>query len=333
MKHYTIARFTRVLGGYIAVAILFAVSGTVAVQAADMKGARDHPMISRYEGSEIIGYKQDAFNEHALFTGKATSPGGAGKNPDSVKTIEGRVTMITYRNPAERTTLEVFRNYELALQEAGFSTLFSCKNEECGGRKFSHAVVRKANYIRIGESYGDQRYLAAKLSRDEGDIYVSLYVAMASVGGGPDFKRAITQLDVVEIAPMQENMVVVDADAMAKGIGEEGRIALYGILFDYDSAEIKPESKPTLDQIAVLMNDNPDLEIVVVGHTDNQGGLDYNMNLSERRARAVEKALVRDYGIAGKRLSAWGAGYLSPVASNRSEEGRAKNRRVELVEK
>jgi outer membrane protein OmpA-like peptidoglycan-associated protein len=138
---------------------------------------------------------------------------------------------------------------------------------------------------------------------------------------------------VIEVERMQENMVVVDADAMAKGIVEEGRIALYGILFDYDSANIKPASRPTLEQIAALMNGNPDLELVIVGHTDNQGTLEYNMNLSKRRATAVEAALVRDYGIAGNRLSAWGVGYLSPVASNRNEAGRAKNRRVELVEK
>ncbi len=110
------------------------------------------------------------------------------------------------------------------------------------------------------------------------------------------------------------------------------QIALYGILFDLDSATIKPESRTTLEQIATLLSSKPELDIVIVGHTDNKGSLTYNMELSERRAKAVEAALVKDFGIGQTRLSAWGAGYLSPVASNRNDAGRAKNRRVELVE-
>ena len=99
-----------------------------------------------------------------------------------------------------------------------------------------------------------------------------------------------------------------------------------------DKATIKPESKPTLVQISTLLNDNADMKLIIVGHTDNQGKLDYNMDLSTRRAKSVEAALVSDYGIGKERLSAWGVGYLSPVASNRNEAGRTKNRRVELVE-
>jgi len=225
---------------------------------------------------------------------------------------------------------DVFRNYENALTKAGFETLYSCKNDECGGYNFNRAVTEITNLV---GSQGDQRYLSAKLPRDSGDVYVSLYVAKANVGGGPDYRRVLTQLHIIELQPMRENMVVLGADAMAKGLVEEGRIALYGILFDYDSANIKPASKPALEENAALMNGNSELELVIVGHTDNQGSLEYNMSLSKRRAKAVEAALVRDYGIAGNRLSAWGVGYLSPVASNRSEAGRAKNRRVELVEK
>lgn len=333
MIRHTVNLTARIGNVIVATLIAFGICGVMQTLAADVEGAKDHPVVSRYEGSEIIIYQQDTFNEYSLFTEKAKVSGGADKNTASTTLLEGRVTTLTYRNPPERTTLEVFRNYENALTEAGFATMFTCTNKECGGRKFSHAITQKKNYIRLGESYKDQRYLAAKLSRDDGDIYVSVYVAMASVGGGADFKRAITQLDVIEVEGMQENMVTVDADAMAKGIGEEGRIALYGILFDHDSATIKPESKDTLEQIAALLNDNPDLEIVIVGHTDNQGTLEYNMDLSKRRAEAVEAALVQSYSIKQNRLSAWGVGYLSPVASNRNDAGRGKNRRVELVEK
>lgn len=333
MNRHAVDLTTQIRNGLVVVLMVSGISDVTLALAADVKGAKDHPVVSRYEGSEIINYNQDTFNEYALFTDKAKVSGGADKNAASMTLLEGRVTALTYRNPPERTTLEVFRNYKNALTDAEFETLFTCTDKECGGRKFSHAITRKENYNRLGESYEDQRYLAAKLSRDEGDVYVSLYVAMASVGGGVDFKRAITQLDIIEVEGMQESMVTVDADAMARGIGEEGRIALYGILFDLDAATIKPGSKPTLEQIAALLNENPDLELVIVGHTDNQGSFEYNMGLSKRRAKAVEAALAGEYGIAQDRLSAWGVGYLSPVASNRNDAGRSRNRRVELVEK
>lgn len=308
---------------------------STAGMAADIEGSKDHPLIAqRYEGSEIIGYEQHRFDEHALLVKRATQYGGISKNLDSTQGLEGKVTRITYRAPAERTTLEVYRNYQSALADAGFEMLFECKTDACGGRNFTHAVVTEYNYIGMGESYGDFRYLAAKLSRpNEGDAYVGLFVAMASVGGGLNFNRVLTQLDVVELAPMETRMVTVDATAMAKEIAESGRVAIYGIYFDFGEATLKSESKPTLDEIAKLLDAQPSLELVVVGHTDNVGSLDFNMTLSKQRARAVEQALIRDYGAAQTRLESWGIGYLSPVASNQSEEGRALNRRVELVER
>ena len=300
--------------------------------AADISGSQDHALISRYQDSEIVRYDRRAFDEFALFTAAAEKSGGRAKNAASTRSLEGTITQISYRAPAERTSLEVFRNYQQALAEAGFETLFACKNEACGGRHFSHAVITEGNYVVIGESYGDQRYLAARLGRDEGDVYVALFVAMASVGGGASFKRVIAQLDIVEVAPMEAAMVTVDASQMASEIAETGRIALYGIYFDTAKADLKPESRAALDQIAALLAADPGLALVVVGHTDNVGSLDTNMALSRRRAEAVSQALVADHGIDAGRLLSWGVGYLAPVASNRSEAGRALNRRVELVE-
>jgi outer membrane protein OmpA-like peptidoglycan-associated protein len=140
-----------------------------------------------------------------------------------------------------------------------------------------------------------------------------------------------SQLDIVEIKPMQENMVVVDAKALGAGIDRDGRVSVYGILFDTDKSDVKPESKPTLDEIAKLLKERPSLRLYVVGHTDMTASLAHNRSLSESRARAVVKALVEGYGIAASRLEGHGVGPLAPVASNASEPGRARNRRVELV--
>jgi outer membrane protein OmpA-like peptidoglycan-associated protein len=125
--------------------------------------------------------------------------------------------------------------------------------------------------------------------------------------------------------------IAADAKFMAEGINTTGHVAIYGIYFDFNKADVKPESEPALKEITKLLQQDPKLKIYVVGHTDNVGGLDYNMKLSQQRAEAVVKELVSKYKIAPDRLKAGGAGPLAPVASNDTEEGKAKNRRVELV--
>jgi outer membrane protein OmpA-like peptidoglycan-associated protein len=110
-----------------------------------------------------------------------------------------------------------------------------------------------------------------------------------------------------------------------------GRVALYGILFDTDQATIKTESRPALQEIAKLLQQEPNLNLHVVGHTDNTGTFEHNLDLSKRRAAAVKAALTKAFGIATGRLTPNGVASLAPVATNTTEEGRAKNRRVELV--
>ena len=318
-------RLTFVLG----VAVLVA-----SAAAADIRGSQDHPMISRYPGSAIVRYDRRDFDEFWLVNGPATGYPQHTNRIEPALHLEGRITRISYELPAGESTLTVFRNYEQALTQAGFQSVFACANARCavkdGGRPLNHSVV--PYWAGFAENFEDQRYLAARLARPEGDVYVALYVVRNYSAGGPTQNRIYTQVDVVEIAPMQQGLVTVDASAMAKAIADTGRIALYGLHFDSAKAELRAESLATLQQIAGLLRENASLKLVIVGHTDNRGTLEYNMDLSNRRAQAVRDALVRQHGIAAARLAAWGAGYLSPVASNRGEEGRALNRRVELVE-
>jgi outer membrane protein OmpA-like peptidoglycan-associated protein len=138
-------------------------------------------------------------------------------------------------------------------------------------------------------------------------------------------------VDVIEVRGMTQNMVVVSADDMSKSISSAGRIALYGILFDTNKADIRPESKLTLEEIAKMLKKEPYLKLHVVGHTDNVGGYEFNLGLSKRRADSVVASLTKEHGIAVNRLIPNGVAYLAPVAVNTTEEGRAKNRRVELV--
>lgn len=138
-------------------------------------------------------------------------------------------------------------------------------------------------------------------------------------------------LTIVEKQAMQQD-VTMDAKAMGGALGETGKVALYGIHFDTAKADLKPDSDPTLAEIAKLLKQNAKLKVFIVGHTDMVGDPVSNMNLSQARAQAVIAALTKRYGIAAARLRPFGAGPYSPVASNKAEDGRAKNRRVELVE-
>lgn len=138
------------------------------------------------------------------------------------------------------------------------------------------------------------------------------------------------RLTIVEKEAMKQE-IVADAAAMGNDINTTGHVPVYGIHFDTGKAVIKPESAAAIAEIAKLLQDNGALKLHVVGHTDNTGSFDTNMKLSKERADAVAKELVSKHGINAARLKPHGVSSLAPVASNDTEDGKAKNRRVELV--
>ncbi|MGB5530329.1 MAG: OmpA family protein [Ignavibacteriaceae bacterium] len=140
------------------------------------------------------------------------------------------------------------------------------------------------------------------------------------------------QVWIVEEEEMEQD-IVVDAKSMMSDINAQGRVALYGIYFEFDKSEVKPESDPALKEISKLLAENPKLKLYVVGHTDNVGDFSYNLKLSQSRADAVVKDLISKYGVDKNRLTPAGVGPLAPVTINDTEEGKAKNRRVELIKK
>jgi outer membrane protein OmpA-like peptidoglycan-associated protein len=287
----------------------------------DVEGSKDHPLISRYPGSYIAKYLTKAFDEFSLPLGPVDEENTITKNQH----LEGKITRIVYVAPAERTVLEVFRNYQAALKKGGFETLFTCGPQGCG----STVANAYANSGDNGDYWGPEHgihYISAKLARPEGDVYVSLLVD----NQGPD-SQTNAELYVIEVKPMESDLITVNAASLANDIKRTGHASVYGIYFDTGKADVKPESDATLKEIAKLLQGQPQLKLYVVGHTDNQGALDLNMDLSRRRAEAVLAALTTKYSVPASRLRAYGCGPYSPVASNDSENGRAKNRRVELV--
>ena len=137
------------------------------------------------------------------------------------------------------------------------------------------------------------------------------------------------ELNIVERGQMKQD-VVADSAALGSGLKETGHVEVPGIFFDFAKADIKPESEAALNEVLKLLRANAAWKVWVVGHTDNVGTVESNLTLSAARSAAVVKALTQK-GIDARRLAAHGAGPFAPVAANDTDEGRARNRRVELV--
>ena len=138
---------------------------------------------------------------------------------------------------------------------------------------------------------------------------------------------------IVQEKAVQTGLVNVNADSLKQQIDTDGKALIYGIYFDTGKAEIKTESKPTLDAIAELLKRNPDLLLYVVGHTDDTGDGVANVILSKQRADSVVATLIKDYQVTAARLQAQGVGPYVPASNNTSDAGKQKNRRVELVKR
>jgi OOP family OmpA-OmpF porin len=283
----------------------------------DVKGSKDYAGIGRFAGSVITGYQVKDFDAARL----QAAPFKDGKASDE-RHLEGRVTRIAYKTAAGPSIVEVSRNFEQQLTKSGFKTLLACDVDACGGIPFSE----KLDVLPIPQMWVDgfdYHYFSARKAEGGRETYAAVLVSKNN-------DEIYAELVVVQLAAMDDKMV--DAAMMAKGLGDKGHIALYGIYFDTDKTSLKAQSRPTLDEIAKLLKGQPKLTVYIVGHTDSQGGYDYNMNLSRGRAQAVAADLVAHYGIDKARLKTAGVGFLAPLGSNQSEDGRALNRRTELVQ-
>jgi outer membrane protein OmpA-like peptidoglycan-associated protein len=179
---------------------------------------------------------------------------------------------------------------------------------------YRHAVETLGGQV----LYADEQYTSARLEHNGQTIWLNVYSQEDHI-----------ELDVIEEKPFQASIKAPEASAMKSALDKDGRISLY-VNFDFNKATLKPDAAPVVAQVVKLLKDNPGLKLEIGGHTDNIGGRDYNLKLSQQRAAAIVAALVAQ-GIAADRLRAAGYGPDKPVADNDKEEGRAKNRRVELV--
>jgi OmpA-OmpF porin, OOP family len=317
-------------------------------------GMKDHPVVSRFAGSLLLEGGESGYAE-VLFPAHKTQR-------EQYLRVNGKLGWRLYAAPEGRPAVEVMRNYEAALRQAGFETKVACAPQSCdiaGYRRpnaFVEGIAEAAAGKRLRLTYSETSPVTADIVggeaqsgyvgvRTRGGVTQYVFVAVATRSAGnaaclPDKTRLLKELGVraytfvavvEEKAPETGMVEVSDAGKIQAGLQAEGKIAFYALYFDTGKAELKPESKPQLDAMAQALRANAGFQVWIVGHTDTVGTLDANLDLSRRRAQAVVTALVRDYAIAPARLSGQGAGPLAPVASNAEESGRKFNRRVEMV--
>jgi OmpA-OmpF porin, OOP family len=257
-------------------------------------------------GSAVAGNDQAGCQDHPLFTRMPGSwihscaqkdfdshafPLGKGKT----EKVEGRLWTATYYPQSDLKSkpseLQILRNFENAAKKLGGTVLAAEKTKE-----------------------------TLKLAKDGKEFWVDIWAEFTGKYG----------LTIVEKSPMAQD-ITANAEVFSNDIRTTGHAAVYGIYFDTGKSVVKAESDAALGEIGKLLKADAGLKVYVVGHTDNVGGMDSNMKLSQARAEAVMNALVGKYGIAAARLKSYGVASLAPVAPNDTEVGRAKNRRVELV--
>lgn len=307
----------------------FGLAATVSAQE-DIEGSGDHPEIPRVAGSYIVHHDVTDYDRQAIPTG----PYESGEVVSS-EVLEGQVVKLSYafRDP-DTSTLRVKRNYIRTLEERGFDILYTASEEELSPGQGRLFLLQGTSLFQRGArecchlSNRDRqvRYIAARSG--DGNVLAGIAIYNARRVG------TSVAMGIVTADEMDTSMehIPLTADEMETGLIQDGRVAVQDILFEFDSDRILPESADALSTIASLMQAQNDMRLLVVGHTDNEGGFEYNLSLSLERAQAVVEWLENEHEISTDRLQSAGAGMMAPITTNRTEEGRAQNRRVELVE-
>ena len=297
--------------------ITLAISPLFAQQSVDI--------ISPYKGSEKK-YDDDIGFETMYYLA----------DEQSAKTVDGDINRKFYQAPAKVSPLEIIKNYEHAIKAKGGQIIhFSRDAYRHYDKKtaervwfmrdlFTNGYVPHQTWAYMQLFKEAEDYVVGKVSSAGIDIYIN--VASATIDGN-------TYYEVVSAVVKPMDMNNVSLNVLNEGIAANGKVAVYDIYFDSGKYKLKHESSSALKVIAGYLKENTDKKFVIVGHTDTDGDFNSNIKLSKNRAEAVLKELISKYSIDANQLISYGVGSTSPVTSNDTEDGKSRNRRVELVQR
>ncbi len=263
---------------------------------------------------DVLGY-----NEFYVCVGKTAD------DKADIKKIEGYVRHRFCYAPKGRSQLEIIKNYEEAILKKDGSVFPISNKKECikAFMKKGHPGHGMQNYEYMQLPNYAGKYFSGIIPTDTVDFYICV------VTGNVDSK-VVYSLVTIETKPMDKGMISLEN--LDAGLVTKGHIAIYDIYFETGKSEIKGESYDALKTIAEYLKAHSDKKYLVVGHTDNVGDFDANIKLSHERANAVARGLIVDHSVNKEQLKSHGVGPASPVASNSTDNGKEKNRRVEIVE-
>lgn len=254
------------------------------------------------------------------------------------RVVEGAVDQRALRLAAPgMTTLAVMAPLREQVIAAGYEVIFECEARRCGGFdfRFGTEVLPEPD---MHVDLADFRFLSAASGRNAVSILVSrsassAYVQITRVTEAPLAAPPAPAVVAIPEAPSppMSGPVPGDALAIASALDQVGFAVLDDLVFASGAAALAEGDYASLAAVAAWLQANPDATIALVGHTDTSGSLPANVALSERRARSVADALVSRHGVDRTRVTANGVGYLAPRATNQTEDGRQKNRRVEVI--
>ena len=310
---------------FVAIALMIS-TNLFAQRTTDIEGAKDYPLVSRFEGAIIQFYKATKWDTYKL---PVYSDNIKQLNYENPLVLEGKVERWQYTTTPDNNPAYVMKNFEMAFKKSDYKILAEGKpgddiGEGSGGFNDDFYGDMRLDKFGFGfDALGNHKaIIIAKTNKDGKDIYIVEVIS--------DFSNVtvITQ-DVIEVEEAETGMVT--AKSMADNIAATGHIAIYDIHFDTSKSDIKPESADALKNIAEYLNAHSDKKYIIVGHTDNTGDFEANLKLSKARADAVMNELVTKYSVKAEQLKAYGDGQTAPIANNSTKEGKAKNRRVEIV--
>lgn len=268
--------------------------------------------------------------ETATDAGSYRLPTGPwGKDGLPTERIEGAVGRQAWRLDGQSaTTQQIMARLRDQITEAGYDIVLDCNARICGGFDFrfnTEVLPGPAMYVDLT----DFRFLSARAP--DGDA-ISLLVSRSAAAGFVQIIRAsTTALPSLEVAPSAPSVARADSGALSDRLQSSGHVVLRDLQFPSGVSDLGDGPIASLDTLAAYLEENPDARIAFVGHTDATGSLSANIALSRRRAMAAVTYLRSRYDIAASRLEAEGVGYLSPLTTNLTEEGRLQNRRIEAV--
>lgn len=287
-------------------------------------------LVSPFTGSSLLGTYEARFAPLTLLV----EPLDSKKNP-TILEIEGSLLSNIYERPTNVSPFEIFKSYEKVLKSADFDILLACQDGKCNSKKNVKAIyghpkkeIENRKYIQRMKSSTQSwlvgwanHYISAKKRTADKTYYVMIIISD---------QKDLYSVDVLEVEEMEEGNIELNPKLLKDKIASEGKVVLDGIFFETGKDILKDSSKPSLKIISSYLSENSKLKFYVVGHTDDTGNLESNLSLSGKRAEAVVAALV-ELGVSKSQISSHGVGPFAPASNNSSDDGKAKNRRVELV--